>query len=105
MMKKGRPGVVLHIICEEEAEEAIKKVVFTESTSLGIRVFPFKKETLSREFETIDTEFGKIRIKRSFYNGVEVSVKPEYDDCREIAAEKNLPLKEVYNKVLSAIVK
>jgi uncharacterized protein (TIGR00299 family) protein len=105
IMKKGRPGVVLHVICEKEAEEAIKKVVFTESTSLGIRVFPFKKETLSREFETIDTEFGQVRIKRSFYNSVEVSVKPEYDDCREIAAEKKLPLKDVYNKVMAAIAK
>ena len=105
IMKKGRPGVVLHLICEKEAEEAIKKVVFTETTSLGIRVFPFKKETLSREFETISTEFGQVRIKRSFYDGVEVSVKPEYDDCKEIAAEKNLPLKEVYNKVMAAITK
>ena len=105
IMKKGRPGVILHVICEKEVEESVKTVIFTESTSLGIRVFPFKKETLSREFETIVTEFGQIRIKRSFYNGIEVSVKPEYDDCKNIASEKNLPLKEVYNKIMAAITK
>ena len=105
IMKKGRPGVILHVICEKEAEDAVKKVIFTESTSLGIRVFPFKKETLLREFETIATEFGQVNIKRSFYNGVEVSAKPEYDDCSKIASENNLPLKEVYNKIMAAITK
>ena len=103
IMKKGRPGVILHVICEKEAEEVVKKVIFTESTSLGIRVFPFKKETLSREFETIDTEFGQVRIKRSFYNGVEVSAKPEYDDCKKIASEKNIPIKEIYNKIMATV--
>jgi uncharacterized protein (DUF111 family) len=105
IMKKGRPGIVLHIICEKEFENAVKKVIFTDSTSLGIRVFPFRKETLSREFETIDTEFGQVRIKRSFYNGAEVSVKPEYDDCKKIASDKNIPIKEVYNKIMAVITK
>ena len=105
IMKKGRPGVILHVICEKDAEESVKKVIFTESTSLGIRVFPFQKETLSREFETIATEFGQVRIKRSFFDGAEVSVKPEYDDCKSIASEKNIPIKEVYNKVIAAIAK
>lgn len=103
IMKKGRPGAVLHAICEKEFEEPVKKVIFTESTSLGIRVIPFKKETLAREFETIVTALGQVRIKRSFYNGAEVSVKPEYDDCRRIAAEKALPLKEVYNTIMATI--
>jgi uncharacterized protein (TIGR00299 family) protein len=105
IMKKGRPVVILHVICEKESEDSVKKIIFTESTSLGIRVFPFKKETLSREFETIKTEFGQVRIKRSFYDGAEVSVKPEYDDCKEIASEKNIPIKEVYNKVIASITK
>ncbi|MDR2887209.1 MAG: nickel pincer cofactor biosynthesis protein LarC [Bacteroidales bacterium] len=103
IMKKGRPGAVLHAICEKEFEEPVKKVIFTESTSLGIRVIPFRKETLAREFETVETTLGQVRIKRSFYNGAEVSVKPEYDDCRQIASETNLPLKEVYSTIMATI--
>lgn len=103
IMKKGRPGIVLNIICETETADLLKNIIFTESTSLGIRSFPFRKETLSRNFETIETVYGGVNIKRSFYKGNEVSCKPEYDDCRRIAAERAIPLKEVYNQVLTEI--
>ncbi|MBK9389102.1 MAG: nickel pincer cofactor biosynthesis protein LarC [Bacteroidetes bacterium] len=103
IMKKGRPGIVLHVICENEAAGQVKNIIFSESTSLGIRSFPFRKDTLNRKLETINTLFGEVRIKRSFYNGTEVSAKPEYDDCKKIALEKDLPVKEVYNKVMAVI--
>jgi uncharacterized protein (DUF111 family) len=103
IMKKGRPGIVLHVICENEAAGQLKNIIFSESTSLGIRTFPFRKDTLTRKLESINTVFGEVRIKRSFYNGVEVSAKPEYDDCKRIAAEKDIPVKEVYNKIMAAI--
>jgi uncharacterized protein (TIGR00299 family) protein len=103
IMKKGRPGVVLNVIFEKGIEDTVKKIIFSESTSLGVRTFSFKKDTLSRKFETIDTVYGKVNIKRSYYNGREVSVKPEYEDCRRIAAENDTPIKEVYNKIISSI--
>ena len=103
IMKKGRPGIVLNVICENEIAEPVKEIIFKESTSLGIRTFPFRKDTLSRKFETISTSYGNIGIKRSFYNGAEVSVKPEYDDCSRIASEKGITLKEVYNKVTALL--
>lgn len=104
IMKKGRPGVVLNIICETELAETVKNIVFTESTSLGIRTFPFRKDTLVRKFETIQTIFGNINIKRSYYNGEEVSYKPEYEDCKRAAAEKGIPVKEVYNRVMALLL-
>lgn len=103
IMKKGRPGIVLNVICENEIAEPVTRIIFTESTSLGIRTFPFRKDTLSRKFETISTSYGNVGIKRSFYNGEEVSVKPEYDDCSRIATEKGITLKEVYNKVMALL--
>ncbi|MBI5010867.1 MAG: nickel pincer cofactor biosynthesis protein LarC [Bacteroidia bacterium] len=103
IMKKGRPGIVLHVICENEAAGQLKNIIFSESTSLGIRTFPFRKDTLTRKLESINTVFGDVRIKRSFYNGVEVSAKPEYDDCKRIAGERDIPVKEVYNKIMAAI--
>jgi hypothetical protein len=101
IMKKGRPGILLNVICENELADTVKNIIFTESTSLGIRTFPFRKDTLARKFETIQTIYGSINIKRSFYNGNEVSCKPEYEDCKRVAAEKGLPVKEVYNNVMA----
>jgi uncharacterized protein (TIGR00299 family) protein len=105
IMKKGRPGIVLSVICETGLAGTIKDIIFTESTSLGIRSFPFKKDTLVRKFETLNTKFGDVVIKRSFFQGKEVSVKPEYEDCKRIASEKNIPVKDVYNKIIAMITK
>jgi hypothetical protein len=104
-MKKGRPAVLLNVICEADKAEGLKGIIFTESTSLGIRTFPFIKDTLARKFEKIKTVFGDVTVKRSFYNEKEVSCKPEYDDCRRIASENGIPLKEVYNIIIAALVR
>jgi pyridinium-3,5-bisthiocarboxylic acid mononucleotide nickel chelatase len=103
IMKKSRPGIVLNVICETEFADTLKNIIFTESTSLGIRTFPFRKDTLTRKFETLHTVYGDITIKRSFHKGKEVSSKPEYDECRVIAAEKGIPVKEVYNNVMALL--
>lgn len=101
IMKKGRPGIVINVICEKELAETVKKILFTESTTLGIRSFTFRKDTLSREFAIVNTEFGDVKFKRSFYKGKEVSCKPEYEDCKKIATEKGLPVKDVYNRLIT----
>ena len=103
-MKKGRPGIVLNVICETESADLIKNIIFSESSSLGIRTFPFKKDTLVRRLETIQTIYGEINVKRSFYKESEVSCKPEYEDCRRIAEERGIPLKEVYNNIMALLV-
>jgi hypothetical protein len=104
MMKKGRPGIVLNVICETEAADTIKTIIFTETTSLGIRTFPFRKETLARKLETLQTIYGEVQIKRSFFKDKQVSCKPEYDDCKRIAAERGIPIKEVFNNILISLV-
>jgi pyridinium-3,5-bisthiocarboxylic acid mononucleotide nickel chelatase len=104
IMKKGRPGILLNVICETESADKIKDIIFTESTTLGIRTYPFRKDTLSRKFETLPTIYGDVTIKRSFHNGQEVSAKPEYEDCKRIAAEKQIPVKEVYSKISAQII-
>jgi uncharacterized protein (TIGR00299 family) protein len=101
IMKKGRPGIILNVLLEKEHSTAIKEILFTESTTLGIRSFPFDKDTLVREFETIDTIWGKVTVKRSFYKGREVSFKPEYEECKKIAMKMGIPVKEVYNSIVS----
>jgi uncharacterized protein (TIGR00299 family) protein len=105
IMKKGRPGIVLSAICEIEKAEKIKGILFSESSTLGIRTFPFKKETLSRSFDSLNTEFGSVTVKRSYYKGIEVSVKPEFEECKRIATETGKPVKEIYNSILAEIIK
>jgi uncharacterized protein (TIGR00299 family) protein len=103
IMKKGRPGIVLSVISETELADTLKEIVFTESTTLGIRTFSFRKDTLARQFGTIQTIYGTVTFKRSFYKGKEVSIKPEYDECRRIASEKGIPVKEVYNNIMTVL--
>ncbi|MGC1390974.1 MAG: nickel pincer cofactor biosynthesis protein LarC [Bacteroidales bacterium] len=105
IMKKGRPGILLIVICEKELADSVKNIIFAESTSLGIRTFPFRKDTLVRNFETMKTVYGELTVKRSYYNGKEVSCKPEYEDCKRIAIDKQIPLKEVYNNIIADIQK
>lgn len=69
-----------------------------------MRSFEFNKDTLAREIFKVNTIYGEVTVKRSFYNGKQVSVKPEYEDCRKIASERNIPVKEVYNNIISVIV-
>lgn len=105
IMKKGRPGIVLNVICEKESVDTIKNIIFIESTSLGIRTFPFRKETLVRKSETLQTIYGAVTVKRSFLRDKEVSCKPEYEDCKRIAEERGIPVKEVYNNIMASLIK
>jgi hypothetical protein len=105
IMKKGRPGVVLNVICEHGLEDIIREIIFTESTTVGIRTFEFKKDTLAREFFKLGTPYGEVTIKRSFLKGKEVSIKPEFEECRMIATERNIPVKEVYNNIISLLIR
>jgi uncharacterized protein (TIGR00299 family) protein len=105
IMKKGRPGIVLNVICESEVADVVKGIIFTESTTLGIRSFPFKKDTLIRKYESVNTIYGPVSVKISFYRGADVSYKPEFEECKRIALENGLPLKEVYNTIIAEIIK
>lgn len=105
LMKKGRPGNVLNVICESGNTEILKEIIFTESTSLGIRSFPFRKDTLVRKFEVIKSDLGEVHIKRSYFKDKEVSCKPEFEDCKRIANEKGIPVKEVYNSIMALLTK
>lgn len=105
MMKKGRPGIVLNVICETGLAGKLKEIIFTESTTLGLRTFAFQKDTLVRQFRNLSTKYGDVTVKHSYLNGKEVSVKPEFEACRKIAAEEGIPVKEVYNYIISEIIK
>ena len=102
-MKKGRPGALLTVLAECGREAALAETMLIETTSLGVRTRFETRYKLSRSIETVETEFGPLRVKAAIRDGRVLRRTPEYDDCRRIAEERGLPLIEVYRRVEGAL--
>jgi pyridinium-3,5-bisthiocarboxylic acid mononucleotide nickel chelatase len=94
-MKKNRPGTLLTVLCEPGAAERLVELVFRETTTIGVRVQEARRRALDREFVTVETPLGPVRMKVARVKGRVENVAPEYDDCRRIAEERGVPLKQV----------
>jgi len=101
-MKKGRPGTLLTVLCREEDAERMVRLVFAETTTLGVRSHTERRRCLARESVTVSTSFGPVRMKLASANGKVLNAAPEYEDCRKIAAEKNVPLRQVISEAVLA---
>lgn len=95
-MKKGRPGIVLHVLAPPEETENLRALIFTESTTLGLREHRVLRYALSRESLTVHIEGEAVRVKVGRRKGRPVQVAPEYEDARRVAERTGRPLKEVY---------
>ena len=98
-MKKNRPGAVLSVLVPKHLEAAAVEVILRETPTLGIRSRLVDRYVAERQSVEIDTEFGQVSVKVKTLEGSPVSVAPEPDDCRRIAAESALPFQEVYQRV------
>jgi uncharacterized protein (DUF111 family) len=94
-MKKNRPGLLVTILCDPAKITQLTGLLFKETTTIGVRIHEAQRRTLAREFLNVETRFGSVRMKLSRLNGSVLNATPEYDDCRRIAAEKGIPLKDV----------
>ncbi len=99
-MKKNRPAVKITVIIEEKDLEKIEDILLKETTTLGLRIFSTSRKTLDRKVDEVETEWGRVRIKVGMINGKISNVAPEYDDCKTIANEHGLPIKEIYQNAL-----
>jgi pyridinium-3,5-bisthiocarboxylic acid mononucleotide nickel chelatase len=99
-MKKNRPGTLLTVLCKPADTDAMMSMLFAETTTLGVRTFRAQRRVLPRESVNVSTSFGDVRIKISRVNGRILHVAPEYDDCRKLAVEKNVPLQRVISEAL-----
>jgi pyridinium-3,5-bisthiocarboxylic acid mononucleotide nickel chelatase len=99
-MKKNRPGTLLTILCRPEDTEALMSLIFAETTTFGIRSHRAQRRALPREWVNVSTTYGSVRIKLSRSNGHILHVTPEYDDCRKLAVEKQVPLQQVISEAL-----
>jgi len=97
-MKKNRPAVKLSVIVSAELKAAAEEIIFRETTTFGIRAYEVARRKLERESVSVETEFGALRVKVGRLGGDVVTVSPEYADCRRIAEERGVALKDVYDK-------
>ncbi len=98
-MKKGRIGIKITALCDKNNVDKLSKIIFDETTTLGIRIFPAGRKKLEREIKTIQTKYGKVRFKISKLNGKVKNITPEYEDCVKIAKKYKIPLRRVYDEV------
>jgi uncharacterized protein (DUF111 family) len=94
-MKKNRPGMLLTVLARPEDAPRLTKLVFGETTTLGIRMREERRQTLVRRTVAVHTPWGEVRMKVANLNGSIANYAPEYEDCRRIADEHKVPLKQV----------
>jgi uncharacterized protein (TIGR00299 family) protein len=99
-MKKNRPGTLLTILCRPQDSDAMMSLVFAETTTFGVRTQRAQRRALPREWVNVSTSYGSVRIKLSRSNGHILHVTPEYDDCRKLAVENQVPLQQVISEAL-----
>ena len=101
-MKKNRPGTLLTLLCRPQDTNALMSLIFAETTTFGARTYTAQRRTLPRESVNVRTQYGDVRIKLSRVNGNILHVAPEFEDCRKLALEKNVPLQRVISDALRA---
>jgi uncharacterized protein (TIGR00299 family) protein len=94
-MKKNRPGTLLTVIAPPARREQLSSIVFTESTTIGLRYREMLRECLERESVSVDTPLGAVRFKLARRGGEILNAAPEFDDCARIAAARGVPVKDV----------
>jgi pyridinium-3,5-bisthiocarboxylic acid mononucleotide nickel chelatase len=103
-MKKNRPGVQIQVIGRPQDKDKLLDIIFAESTTLGIRFTYSQRQILERTQWEIDSPWGKLRVKKVIGRDGGTILYPEYEDCRRIAGEQNLTLREIYYWVISQSV-
>jgi pyridinium-3,5-bisthiocarboxylic acid mononucleotide nickel chelatase len=101
-MKKNRPGTLLTVLCKPSDTNTLMSLIFAETTTFGARTYTAQRRTLPRESVNVHTQFGDVRIKLSRVNGRILHVAPEFEDCRKLAVEKNVPLQRIISEALHA---
>jgi uncharacterized protein (TIGR00299 family) protein len=101
-MKKNRPGTLLSILITPDKLDETISIIFAETHSLGIRFQRLERRKLPRELITVETSFGPVRVKVSHIDTEKRIISPEYEDCREIAVRKGIPLRKVYEEAQAA---
>jgi len=97
MMKKGRSGFVLSVLCGSDAQKALVDIIFRHTTTFGVRMSLLDREVLEREWLSVETEFGAVQVKVGRRAGIILQAQPEYSSCAEIASRQDCPIRSVFD--------
>jgi uncharacterized protein (DUF111 family) len=104
-MKKNRPGLLVSVLVKPEFESALTRLLFAETTTIGIRITQARRKVLDRQVLTVETAFGAVRMKVARLDGEIVNAAAEFEDCKRLADEKSAPLKDVMLAAQAAYLK
>lgn len=99
-MKKNRPAATVSVLCADDIRPSIIEMLYSETTTLGIRSIGIERNSLPREEVLVETRFGKVSVKTARFRGRIVNIMPEYEHVRRIALETGIPFREVQNEVV-----
>ena len=102
-MKKNRPGVLLSILCRAEERPSLSELLFSETTTLGIRSYEVERRALQRKIVAVETQYGRIDVKVAQLNGHILKAMPEYEQCRQAARDAEVPLRVVEEAARAAL--
>ncbi|MGD0798607.1 MAG: nickel pincer cofactor biosynthesis protein LarC [Acidobacteriaceae bacterium] len=102
IMKKGRPGTLLTVLCDERDRHSLEHLILSETSTLGVRIRQDRRVCLDRGHTTVETKYGAIRIKTGSRLGEEFNAAPEFEDCKRAALAHNVPVKQVQQAAIAA---
>ena len=102
-MKKNRPGTMVQVLCRADCRDDLIDCILSETSSLGVRYYNTKRCMLTRETVIVKTVYGEIQVKRIIEGNGGVRVVPEYEVCKKIALEKNIPIRIVYDNIIKSL--
>lgn len=100
-MKKGRPAAQLNVLCRHSDVQQLLNCIFTETTTLGVRIIPVERICLPREIVNVGTPYGEVRVKVAKWRGKVINISPEYEDCKAISKAHGVPLKLVVEAAIA----
>jgi hypothetical protein len=101
-MKKSRPGVLLTVLCAEADADRFSELLVRETSTFGIRRYTAERRKLRREFTTVQTQYGSVTVKLGKLDGKVLQTAPEFESCKKLAEQAQVPIKEVYDAALRA---
>jgi uncharacterized protein (TIGR00299 family) protein len=104
-MKKNRPAVCLSVLADKKDADGLCDVIFSETTTIGVRISEVGRKKLSREEKVFNTKYGKLGVKISRIGKVVKNISPSYDDCKKLAEKLNIPLKDVIEEARRSVKK
>lgn len=100
IMKKSRPAVKISVLCDDKKRKAIEEIFWLRTSTFGLRYQQVNKTILPRDFSMVSTKYGNVTLKNGYWQGRKIKSKPEYEDCRRLAKEKGVSVREIYDTLL-----